>query len=142
MEIADVRKGLHEAMIRAKRHAAERRERTDRVSRAFATFLERTAIPLVRQLSNAMRAEGYIFNVFTPSGSVRLMSERSAEDFVEIALDATADTPYVVGHTSRTRGGRRHVQAEQIVGSGDPETISEEELLAFLLKEIEPFVER
>ncbi len=141
MEISDVRKGVFEAMSRAKRQAAERRTRTDRASLAFDTWLERIAIPLARQISNVLRAEGYTFNVFTPSGSVRLMSDRGTEDFVEISLDATGDTPRVVGHTSRGRG-RRLLQAEQTVGSGDPETITEEELFAFLLKEIEPFVER
>jgi hypothetical protein len=34
------------------------------------------------------------------------------------------------------------IDAEHVVGSGDPESMTEEDLLAFLLKELEPFVER
>jgi hypothetical protein len=141
MEIVDVRKGLLDAMYRARRRAAERRANTDRASAAFDVFLERTAVPLVRQVANVLRAEGYFFNVFTPSGSVRLMSERNAEDYVEISLDSTGDTPRVLGHSSRSRG-RRSVQAEQVIGSGDPGTVSEGELFSFLMNEIEPFVEK
>ena len=34
------------------------------------------------------------------------------------------------------------IDAERIVGSGDPASVSDEELLAFLAKELEPFVEK
>ena len=141
MEIADVRKGVHEAMNRARREAAERRASAERASRAFDTLLDRVAIPLVRQIANVLRADGYLFSVFTPSGSVRLTSDRTTEDFVEIFLDATGAVPRVIGR-SRWSRGRRVVEAEQVVASGDPQTISEEELFAFLLRAIEPFVER
>jgi len=141
MEIADVRKRLHEAMARAKKKAAERRERSDAAGRAFEDFLNGTATPLVRQIANVLRADSYPFSVFTPGGSVRLMSDKSADDFIEISLDTSADAPRVVAHISRSRG-RRGVDAHRIVASGDPTTISEEELLAFLLEELEPFVER
>jgi hypothetical protein len=69
------------------------------------------------------------------------MSDKSAEDFIEIALDTASDPPRVVGRTSRSRG-RRVVDAERVVASGDPEAIGEEDLLTFLLQELEPFVER
>lgn len=128
-------------MERAKRQSAERRAETDRASRAYDTFLTGTAVPLVRQIVNVLKAEGYGFSLFTPSGSVRLMSDRSAEDFIEIALDASGDGPRVVGHVSRSRG-RRVVDAERVIASGNPASITEEELLAFLMKELEPFVER
>lgn len=141
MEISTVRQRVREAVERARRQAASRRTRTDAASRAFDAFLSATAVPLVRQLANVLRADGYLFNVSTPSGSVRMMSERSAEDFIEISLDGAADPPRVIAHTSRSRG-RRVVDAEQVIASGDPALITEEELLAFLLKEIEPFVER
>jgi hypothetical protein len=141
MEIANVRKGVRGAMARARREASERRARTDQASRAFDTFLDHVAIPLVRQIANVLRADGYLFSVFTPSGSVRLMSDRATEDFVEISLDATGPAPCVTGRSSWSRG-RRVVEAEQVVGSGDPQTISEAELFAFLLKAIEPFIEK
>ena len=141
MEIAIVRQRVREAMEQAKRRAHERRGRTDAASRAFDIFLSSTAVPLVRQIANILRADGYLFNVFTPSGSVRLMSDKSAEDFIELTLDTTTDPPRVTSRASRTHG-RRGVHSERVVGSGDPGLISEDELLTFLLQEIAPFVER
>jgi hypothetical protein len=141
MEISDVRKGLFDAMARAKQRAADRRAGSDAAARAFESFLNRTAVPLFRQITNVLRAEHYGFNVFTPPGSVRLMSDKSAEDFIEISLDTAGEAPRVVGRTSRARG-RRVIDAEQVVASGDPESITEAELFAFVMKELEPFVER
>jgi hypothetical protein len=141
MEIADVRRGVLETMARAKLRSAERRARADAASRAFESLLSRTAVPLFRQVANALRAEHYNFNVSTPSGSVRLMSDTIAEDFIELSLDATTDAPRVVGRTSRARG-RRVVDSEQVVASGDPASITEADLFAFLMRELEPFVER
>jgi hypothetical protein len=141
MEIADVRKRLHETMARARKAAADRRARADAAGREFDAFLTTVAIPLVRQIAGALRADGYQFTVSTPSGSVRIASDKNAEDFIELSLDSSADTPRVIGHVSRSRG-RRGIDAEHVVGSGDPAAIGEEELLTFLLKELEPFVER
>ena len=70
-----------------------------------------------------------------------MLSDTSAEDFIEVSLDATTDSPRVVGRTSRARG-RRVIDSEQVVASGDPESITEAELFAFLMRELEPFVER
>jgi hypothetical protein len=141
MEIADVRKRVLEAMDRAKKQSAERRTQADRASRAFDNLLSGRAVPLVRQIASILKAEGYLFTVFTPSASVRLMSDTSAEDFIEIALDSSGDVPRVVGRVSRSRG-RRVLDVERTIASGDPAAITEEELLAFLMKELEPFVER
>jgi hypothetical protein len=141
MEISDVRKRLREAMERAKRGAAERRARTDQTARSFDVWLERVAIPLFRQIANVLKADGYQFSLSTPSGSVRLMSDRSGDDYVEVLLDSTGDRPRVVGRARRSRG-RQVSESEGVVGTGDPETITEDDLFAFLLKEIEPFVER
>jgi hypothetical protein len=141
MEISDVRKRVHETMAYAKRQAAERRTAADHASGEFDTFLQRTAVPLVRQIANVLQADSYLFTVFTPSGSVRLMSDRSADDFIEIQLDTSGDAPRVIGHVKRSRG-RRVVESEETVGSGDPGAITEGELLEFLLRALEPFVER
>ena len=139
MEIADVRKRLLHMIERAKRQAAERRARTDQASRAFDTFLETIAVPLFRQVANSLRADSYLFNVFTPSGSVRLMSDRGAEDYIELSLDTSDTVPRVIGHTSRSRG-RRVLESERAIG--EPDALTEEDVLEFLLKELEAFVER
>jgi hypothetical protein len=141
MEISDVRKKVHETIERARRRAAERRAHGDEASRDFDAFLERIAVPLVRHVANVLKADGYHFTVFTPAGSVRLMSDRRAEDYIELALDTTGDSARVIGHTSRLRG-RNVTESDRIVGNGKAASITEDDLLEFLLKELEPFVER
>jgi hypothetical protein len=139
MEISLVRRRLTETIERAKKQAADRRGRGDAAARDFEVFLQKVAVPLFRQIANALKADGYAFTVFTPSGSVRLMSDRAAEDYIELTLDAAANPPQVVGQISRTRG-RRVIDAERPIGA--PDTLTEEQLLDFLLKELESFVER
>jgi hypothetical protein len=139
MEISLVRRRLTETIERAKKQAADRRGRGDAAARDFEVFLQKIAVPLFRQIANALKADGYAFTVFTPSGSVRLMSDRAAEDYIELTLDAAANPPQVVGQISRTRG-RRVIDAERPIGA--PDTLTEEQLLEFLLKELEAFVER
>ena len=139
MDIADVKKSILRTIERARLGAAERRVRVDAAARAYGTFLERTAVPLFRQVSNVLRAEGYVFDVFTPADSVRLMSERAADDYLELVLETSGDQPVVIGRTSRRRGNRT-LQTETTIG--DPERLGEDEVLAFVLKGLEPFVER
>jgi hypothetical protein len=98
------------------------------------------AVPLFHQVARALKAEGHTFNVFTPSGGVRLMSERAAEDYIELLLD-TAGEPQVVGHSSRIRG-RRVLETERPIGDGPIRSLTDEQVLEYLLKELEPFVER
>jgi hypothetical protein len=139
MEISVVRKRLTDTIDRAKKQAADRRGRSDQASRDFEVFLQKVAVPLFRQVANALKAEGYAFTVFTPSGSVRLMSDRTAEDYIELTLDTSDDPPRVMGQISRTRG-RRVIDTERSIGA--PDALTEEQLLDFLLKELEAFVER
>jgi hypothetical protein len=139
MEISLVRKRLTETIERARKQAAERRGRSDQAARDFTVFLQKVAVPLFRQIANALKADGYAFTVFTPSDSVRLMSDRSADDYIELTLDAEENPPQVMGEISRTRGSRV-IDAERPVGA--PDAVSEEQLLDFLLKELEAFVER
>jgi hypothetical protein len=140
MEVSTVRQRLLQTIDRAKRAAADRRARSDEASRVYTGFLDRTAVPLVRQIASVLKAEGMAYTVFTPAGSVRLMSDRSADDFIEIELDTTSDEPRVMGHTSRRRG-QRVLEREQPIG-GNVADLTEEDVLEFLLKALEPFVER
>ena len=139
METADVKRRLLETIDRAKKRAADRRVRVDEAGKAYGAFLDRTAVPVLRQVANVLRAEGYPFNIFTPGGSVRLMSDRASDDYIELALDTSGDTPAVTGHTKRSRG-RRVIESEWALG--DPAMLTEEDVLAFVAKELEPFVER
>jgi hypothetical protein len=139
METSEVRKRLHQTIERAKRSAAERRARSDEAGRTFEAFLSTTAVPIFRQVANILRSDGYQFSVSAPSGSVRLMSDRTAEDFIELALDTSGETPQVLGHSSHSRG-RRVREAERAIGA--PGELTEEAVLAYVLKELEALVER
>ena len=142
MEISDVKKRVLQTIDRAKRNAAERRARIDEAGHEYEVFLDKVAVPLFRQVANVLRAEGYLFNVFTPGGSVRLMSDRSAQDYIELFLDTTEDQPRVTGRASRGRGGRV-VESEQPIGSAGPvRELTEDDVLRFVMKHLEPFVER
>ena len=141
METSEVRKRLLATVDRARRAAAERRTRVDEASREYSVFLDQVAVPLFRQLANVLKAHGYPFSLFTPGGSVRLMSERSSEDYIELALDTTDDTPHVIGRSSRGRG-HRVVESEHLIGEGPVRDLTEEQILQFVLKELEPFVEK
>ena len=139
MEVSLLRQRLTQTIARAKKQAAERRARSDDAERAFETFLRAIAVPMFRQTVNILKSEGYPFSLFTPLGSVRLMSDRTAEDFIEVSLDVSGETPQVVGHSSRSRG-RRVVESERAIG--EPGALTEDDLLEFLAKELEAYVER
>ncbi len=141
MEISEVRKRLLHTIEHAKREAAQRRTRIDDASREYGEFLDRVAAPLFHQVARALRAEGHSFNVFTPGGSVRLASERAPDDYIELVLDTSGATPHVVGHCSRSRG-RRVLETERPLADRPIATLTEEDVLEFVLKELEPFVER
>jgi hypothetical protein len=141
MEISEVRRHLSETIERAKRAAGDRRTQVDEASREFVVFLEQVAIPLFRQVANVLKVQGYPFDVFTPGGSVRLMSERNADDFIELTLDTTGEDPLVMGHSRRGRG-RRVLESERPIAEGSVRNLTEQQVLAFLLKELEPFVEK
>ena len=141
MEISEVRRHLSETIERAKRAAADRRSHVDEASREFVVFLEQVAVPLFRQVANVLRVQGYPFDVFTPGGSVRLMSEKNADDFIELTLDTTGEDPVVMGHSRRGRG-RRVLESERPVAEGPIRNLTEQQVLGYLLKELEPFVEK
>lgn len=142
IEIADVRRRVRGAIESARRAAQERRARTDQAAREYEEFLRDRAVPVFHAFASALVAEGHRFKVFTPAGAVRLASEASAEDFIEIVLDTASDPPAVTGRVSRGRG-RRLVATERPITEGVPiAELTEEDVLSFLVSEIAPFVER
>jgi len=142
MEISVVRQRVLLTIDRARAAAAERRARADQASREYELFLDRIAVPIFRQVVNVLRALGHPFNVFTPGGSVRLMSERSSEDYIELVLDTTADAPVVMGRSSRVRGSRG-IAGERALNPSTPiSELTEDDVLTFLMKELAPFVEK
>ena len=142
MEVSEIRRRLRAAMEHARQSAAERRVRTDTAAREYEAFLGQRAAPVFHQFAAALTAEGHLFKVFTPASSIRLASERSQEEFIEIVLDESSDPPVVLGRTSRGRG-RRMTTSERPVRAQVPIAgLSEEDVAAFLLEEITGLVER
>ena len=142
IETSELRKRLRHAIEERRKATAARRQQLDAASAAFTELLELTATPLVQMLANALRAEGHNFTVFTPNGGLRMALAKSADDYVEFALDTSQDEPFAILRVSHTRG-RRVVQHERPVKGRTPvERLSEEEVLQALLDEIAPFVER
>ena len=127
-------------MVQAKSDAQQRRERVDAATRDYEQFLTERAVPLFHTLANALVAEGLRFKVFTPAGAVRLASDSSGEDFVELALDTAGDRPQVMGRSSRGRG-RRLVTSERPVKEGtDIAALTEDDVMSYVLEEILPLI--
>ena len=142
MEVSEVRRRLRAAVEEARKSAVERRARTDAAVRAYEEFLEQRAVPVFHKFAAALTGEGHLFKVFTPAASVRLASERSHEEFIELALDDSHDPPIVVGRTSSGRG-RRMVSSERpIRDQAAVADLTEEDVLEFLLSEITVFIDR
>lgn len=140
IEISEVRRRLRSAMEEARRDAAARRARSDAAMRDYDAFLSTIAVPVVQQMASALSGEGHHFNVATPAGSVRLTSTKSPEDYIEIGLDTSEDPPEVVGRTSRGRGRRMITSERPVRDRTEVAELNEEDVLAFLLTEIVPFV--
>ncbi len=142
IEVSEIRKRLRHTLEQARRQAAEHRTRADAAAKAYEAFLADVATPVVRMFAGVLKAEGYPFAVFTPAGGLRLMSERSNDDFIELFLDTGSDPPTVGARINRGRG-RRLVTTERPVRENTAvENITDEDMVAFLLEEIRPFVER
>ena len=119
-----------------------RRTRTAEAEKEYDRFLREVATPVARLLVTALKAEGYAFTVFTPAGGLRLASDRTRDDYVELGLDTTAEYPYVMGRISRTRGSRTLADERPIAQHAAPEQLTEEDVLSFLLDALSPWLER
>jgi hypothetical protein len=142
IEPADVRRRLVQRIEAVRREAAARRASTSEAERDYERFLEEHAVPIFRSVASALRAEGVHFQVYTPAGSVRLASERSKDDFIELGLETSRQPAEVVGRVSRTRGSRIVADEEPVRAGARVADLSDEDVLAFVLRIIGPFVER
>jgi len=142
VEISDVRRRVQAAMTGARERARRRREGSDAAEKAYGDFLDKVAAPLARQVAAALKAEGFTFTVSTPGRGLRLSSDRGRDDFVELELQTETDQPQVIGRIRRTRGSRT-IDEEQLVKPGTlPQDLSEEDVLEFLARALEPWLER
>ena len=142
MEVSEVRRQLKRAIDHAKTRAQQKRENSAEAERAYALFLDEIATPMTRMLANALKAEGYAFTVSTPTGGLRLASDRGRDDYVEFALDDDGDKPIVVGRIRRTRGSRTLEDERPIRPGASPHDLTDADVLAFLVDALEPWLER
>lgn len=142
MEVSEVRRQLKHAIDRAKVRAQRKRSDAAEAERAYATFLEGVATPTIRMLANALKAEGYPFTVSTPSGGLRLAADRGRDDYIELTLNGSGDRPIVVGRVRHTRGSRTLEDERPIKAGAAPQDLTEDDVLAFLVEALEPWLER
>jgi hypothetical protein len=141
VEISLVRNRLKRAIDVARSRAQERRQQNAAAEQVYDAFLRDVAVPVTRLMANALKAEGYAFTVFTPSGGLRLASDRGRDDYIELALDTTG-RPQVVARISRTRGSRTMSDERPLKPDTPPEQLTEDDVLSFLLDALDPWLER
>jgi hypothetical protein len=129
METSAVRKRILDALNAARRDAADRRTRNAEAGAAYEKFLDGVATPVCRQVVDVLKAERLLFMVQTPAGAVRVVSERSGDDFVEIRLDTHAARPHVVVRVERVRGRERYEDEQPIREGVGIEHLTDEDVL-------------
>jgi hypothetical protein len=143
LDAGEVRKRLRQTIEAAKREAAARRAALASEQEAFDAFLENRAVPVLRLVASALKAEGHVFQVLTPAGTARLQSDRERDDFLEIVLDGSKKTPTVIGRSSRVRGSQLETSEHRI---GDASALvsdlTDEDVFEWVMQVILPFVER
>lgn len=142
METSQVRRRLQQAMTTARERARQRREAAGDAEKAYLRFLEQVAVPLARQVVNALRADGYAFTLSTPAYGLRLTSDHNRDDYVELALDTGGETATVVGRTRRARGSRTLDEERPVKSGAAPQDVTEDDLLEYFAVTLEPWLER
>jgi hypothetical protein len=90
--------------------------------------------------ANVLKSEGLPFEVMTPSGGVRLVSDRNRDDALEIELDPTLDPPQPLLSVVQSRGSRI-LRTERLVKEGSPiADISEDDVIELLVEQLKPWL--
>ena len=139
-DAAVLRKRIQTEIEKARRDQAERRARVAEATRAYEVFLETAAIPMFRMFANVLKSEGMNFEVMTPSGGVRLQSERHRDDAIEMELDTTADPPQPLVTITRARGSRVIQSDRTIKGSNPLVQLTEDDVIEMLIEELRPWL--
>jgi hypothetical protein len=141
VEISEIKKRVRLMIDHSRRTAVERRTRVASETRVGEQVLRQLVAPVFKSVAAALKAEGYLFRVSTPVDAVRMSAEAFGDNFIELVFDTTSVQSALRGRVSRLRGSRLLVE-ERVVSEG-PElgTLTEEEVLEFLLGELRQFVE-
>ena len=140
MDAGLLRKRLRTEIDSARRSASERRQRAAAAAQAYEAFLEHVAVPAFRMMANVLRAEGVPFEMQTPAGAVRLMSDHARDDVIELSLDTAADPPQPIFITTRTRGGRLLRTERPLKDRAAIDKITEDEVIDGLIEELRPWL--
>jgi hypothetical protein len=135
-DVAIVRKRIRAEIDKVRRDQADRRARVAEATAAYERFLHNAAIPVFRMFANILKAEGLNFEVMTPSGGVRLQSERQRDDAIEMELDTSADPPQPLVTITRARGSRVIQSDRTIKGSNSLVQLTDEDVIDMLLEEL------
>jgi hypothetical protein len=142
MEPSLVRRRVVDAIERARRAAKARRTANDAAGHAWDRVRDTIVVPLCQTVVQVLRSEGHPFELTKPGTSVRLVPERSSDDWIEFGLDTHGRDAAVVCAVRHTRG-REIVADEREVAAGRPiDSITDEDVLSALVEGLAPFVER
>lgn len=142
MDVSELRKRIVRALDDARKDANARRAAHDEAAKAYEEFLERIAVPLLRQAVSVLKPEGQLFTVHSPADSVRLVSDRSPETFLELALDTSGDSPQVVGRVSIARGRQGRVEERPLARGKSVGELTEDDVTRFLVSELPKLIVR
>ena len=78
----------------------------------------------------------------TPNESVRLSFDSPRDAYIEVVMNTANDPPTVIGRTGRTRGSRVLSNEYVIVSHPAIGQLTEEDLLAFVQRELLLVIER
>ena len=139
-DVAEVRKRIRAEIEKSRRDQADRRVRVAEATAAYDAFLQNAAIPVFRMFANVLKSEGLNFEVMTPSGGVRLQSERHRDDAIQMELDTSADPPQPLVTVTQARGSRVIQSDRTIKGSNPLVQLTEEDVIEMLLEEMRPWI--
>jgi len=142
MEVSHVNKRVTIAIERARASAQTRRQTAASAEKAYGVFLETLATPVTRQVANALKVAGIAFTLGTPGGGLRLAADRGRDDFIEFVLDASGEIPQAAGRISLSRGSRTVDEVVPVKPGTPIEELTEEDVLDFLVRALEPWLER
>ena len=142
MDVSELRKQILRALDDARKDASSRRTVVDEAARAYTEFHENIAVPLLRQAATVLKGEGQLFTVHAPAESVRLVTEKAPDTFIELALDTSGREPQVLGRVSLSRGRQGRVEERPLAGGKRIVDLTEDDVAEFLLRELPKLIVR
>jgi hypothetical protein len=71
-----------------------------------------------------------------------LSFDHGRDDYVELGLQTGTDEPQLVGRIRRTRGSHTIDEEQPVKPGALPQDLGEEDVLEFLVRALEPWLER